>query len=112
MPTSFARRVLGALAPHLLLPTGILCRVDECQSDGSEGRVLRDSRKHLERRAIEVSERNKGKDGLGRTWNPIQGRFDGFDVLSTGATSIFDGFELFDKLRTGWTSAVDEIHEG
>ena len=75
-------------------------------------RVPRDSRKHLDRRTIGVSERNKGKDSLGRTWNPVQGSFDGFDVLSTGATSIFDGFELLDELRTGWTSAVDEIHDG
>jgi len=73
-------------------------------------RVPRDSRKHLERGTIGVSEGDKGKDSLGRTWNSVQGSFDGFDVLSAGAASIFDGFELFDKLRTGWTSAVDEIH--
>ena len=59
-----------------------------------------------------MSERNKGRDCLGRTWNPVQGSFDGFDVLSTRATSIFDSFELFDELRTEWTCAVDEIHDG
>jgi len=70
LATSFARRVLGALAPHLLLSTGIAS-----------------------------------------TGNPVQGSFDWFDILSTRATSIFDGFQLLDELRTGRTSAVDEIHD-
>lgn len=67
------------------------------------------SRKHLVKRRVEVSEDIKGRDDLGRTGNSVQGSPDGFDVLPT--TSILRGFQLLDKVRTRWTCAVDDIHD-
>lgn len=66
------------------------------------------SRRHLKRQ-VKVSDDVKGRDGLGRTWNPVQGSSDGLDVLPT--TSVIGGFELLDKVGSGWTRAVDDIHE-
>jgi hypothetical protein len=114
LATALARRVLGALAPHLLLSTGILCRAQNQRAGRKSTRSWRLTQAPREENGgCEVSGRStdKGRDGLGRTWNPIERSFDGFDVLSTRATSIVDGFQLLDKLRTGWTSAVDEIHD-
>jgi hypothetical protein len=56
----------------------------------------------------EVSGDIKGRDGLGRTGNPVQGSSDGLDVLST--PSVLHGLEFLDKVWTGWACAV-EIHE-
>ena len=84
----------------------------EVRAPARRVRVLKNSRKHLERKAAGVSGREEGREStLGRTGNPVQGSFDWFDILSTRATSIFDGFQLLDELRTGRTSAVDEIHD-
>lgn len=69
------------------------------------------SRKHLVKRRVEVSEDITGiDDDLGRTGDSVQGSSDGLDVLST-TTSILCGFELLDKVRTGWTCAIDDIHD-
>ncbi len=70
---------------------------------------VRNSRKHLVNRQVEVSEDIKGKEGLGRTGHSVQGTSDGLDVLS--ATSVLRGLELLDKVRTLWTCAVDDIHD-
>jgi hypothetical protein len=67
------------------------------------------SRKHLVKRQVEVSEEVEGRDDLGRTGNSVQGSSDGLDVLPT--TSILCGFQLLDKVRTGWTCAIDDIHD-
>jgi len=67
------------------------------------------SRRHLEKGQVKVSEETKGRYGLGRTGDPVQGSSDGLDILST--TSILGRFELVDKVRTGWTGAVDDIHD-
>src|SRR6266403_859921 len=64
------------------------------------------SRKHLVKRRVEVSEDIKGRDGLGRTGDSVQGSSDGLDVLAT--TSILRGLELLDKVRT---CAIDDIHD-
>jgi hypothetical protein len=66
------------------------------------------SRRHLVKRQVEVSEDIKGGDGLGRTGDSVQGSSDGLDVLPT--TSIVRGFQLLDKVRTGGTCAIDDIH--
>jgi hypothetical protein len=66
------------------------------------------SRKHLVKRQVEVSEDIKGRDGLGRTGDSVQGSSDGLDVLPT--TSIVRGFQLLDKVRTRGTCAIDHIH--
>jgi hypothetical protein len=66
------------------------------------------SRKHLVKRQVEVSEDIKRIDDLRRTGNPVQGSSDGLDVLPT--TSILCGLQLLDKVRTGRTCAIDNIH--
>jgi hypothetical protein len=67
------------------------------------------SRKHLVKRRVEVSEDMKGRDELGRTGDSVQGSSDGLDVLAT--TSILRGLQLLDKVRTGWTCAIDDVHD-
>jgi hypothetical protein len=66
------------------------------------------SRKHLVKRQVEVSEGTKGRDDVGRTGDSVQGSSDGLDVLPT--TSILCGLQLLDKVGTGWTCAIDDIH--
>lgn len=66
------------------------------------------SRKHLVKRQVEVSEDIKRRDDLGRTGNSVQGSSDGLDVLPT--TSVLCGFQLLDKVRTGRTCAIDDVH--